>query len=77
MTIERESEVTVFINVTGRAKMIGVDNSNEACFGRKTTFSRNLEIFPGIGSLVNFSGKYDIVPGYCKKKDKFDIFTGM
>lgn len=40
----------------------GYDNSNKACRVKK-----NL-ILPGIGRFGNFSGKYEIVLGHCRKK---------
>lgn len=36
-----------------------------------------LQLVAGIGDSRFFSGKYDIVLGLCRKKEKFDIFSRM
>ena len=40
----------------------------DAVSGQSQNFSGNLEIFPGIGTLRNFSGKHAVIPGHCRKK---------
>ena len=45
------------------------DNSNKACFRRKTKFFRESGDFArNWETWENFSGKYDIVLGHCRKK---------
>lgn len=56
-------------SVTRKCKsFIGCGNSSKACFGIKIYSYGHLEILPGIGGLGNFSWKYDIVLGHCRKK---------
>ena len=45
-------------------KNTGGDSSNRGCFGRKTNYSGNLEILPGIGKPGKFFGKNEIFSGH-------------
>ena len=46
----------------------GVTTLTNAVSGQSQNCSRNLEISQGIGTLIIFSGKHAIIPGYCRKK---------
>ena len=46
----------------------GVTTLTNTVSGQSQNCSGNLEIFPGIGTLRNFSGKHVIILGHCRKK---------
>ena len=46
----------------------GVTALTNAVSGHSQNCSGNLEIFPGIGTLRNFSGKHAKIPGHCREK---------
>ena len=53
---------------TGQYITRGVTTLTNAVSGQSQNCSGNLEIFPGIGTLGNFSGKHAIIPGHFRKK---------
>ena len=56
------------MNGSWEAYLRGVTTLTNAVSGQSQNCSGNLEVFPGIGTLGNFSGKHAIIPGHCRKK---------